>query len=246
MSAIHTSFFAVAFCAIALVACSPRARNEKTRGTAVEHGRALFDDRRASPNASNAFSCGTCHRAEHAVSRIDPGGALAGATRRHDFWGGQRVDLLEAINDCRTFFMDAPRPWTASDEDARATYAFLAQLAPSSPSVEPIPFTIVPAAELPRGDPKRGAAVYALACKGCHGTLREGVGRLTTFIPVLPDEVVREHASIAPAGSPALRLVFVSKVRGGAFRSGGSMPPFSREALADEDLAGILALFALY
>jgi hypothetical protein len=37
----------------------------------------------------------------------------------------------------------------------------------------------------------------------------------------------------------------VSKVRLGAFRGGGSMPPFSREVLADEDLAGILAWFAL-
>jgi mono/diheme cytochrome c family protein len=38
----------------------------------------------------------------------------------------------------------------------------------------------------------------------------------------------------------------VSKARAGAFRGGGSMPPFSREVLADEDLAGILAYFALY
>ena len=227
-----------------LAACSSGRTTDKGRGSAVEHGRALFDDRRASPNASNAFSCGTCHRAEKTFARIDPGGALGGVTSRRSFWAGQRVDLLEAINDCRTFFMDAPRPWTVEDEDARATYAFLAQL-PPSPS-DRIPFTLVPAADLPRGDPKRGSSAYALACKGCHGTLHEGVGRLTTFIPLLPDEVIKEHAAIAAPGSPALRLVFVSKIRGGAFRSGGSMPPFSREALADEDVAGILALFALY
>jgi mono/diheme cytochrome c family protein len=42
-----------------------------------------------------------------------------------------------------------------------------------------------------------------------------------------------------------LRLVFIGKARLGAFRGGGSMPPFSREVLADEDLAGILAYLAL-
>jgi mono/diheme cytochrome c family protein len=58
----------------------------------------------------------------------------------------------------------------------------------------------------------------------------------------LPDEVARSHAELSPA---QLRLVFVTKARSGAFRGGGSMPPFSRETLADEDLAGILAYFAL-
>jgi hypothetical protein len=38
----------------------------------------------------------------------------------------------------------------------------------------------------------------------------------------------------------------VSKVRRGGFGGRGSMPPFSREVLSDDDLAGVLAWFALY
>jgi mono/diheme cytochrome c family protein len=219
---------------------------ESGHGTAVDHGRALFADPKASPSASNAFACGTCHRAEQStVTRLEPGAPLVGVTERKSFWGGQRVDLLESINDCRAFFMDARTPWTRDDEDARAMYAFLAQLAPLSPatsSAGAVPFTVVMPVDLSSGDRQRGALAYDLACKGCHGTVHDGSGRLATFIPVLPDQVVAEHAALTPA---ELRVVFVTKARSGAFRGGGSMPPFSREVLSDEDLAGIVAFFGL-
>jgi thiosulfate dehydrogenase len=231
--------------AMLVAGCSSSSRTDTVHLGAVDHGRALFEDPKASPSASNTFSCATCHRAERPPARLDPGAPLGGVTGRKSFWGGQRVDLLAAVNDCRAFFMDAPRPWTIDDEDARAMYAFLAQLAPGAPPAtsEPVPFTVVRPVDLAPGDPKRGAAAYDLACKSCHGTVHEGRGRLAAFIPVLPDEVARSHAALPPA---EVRLVFVSKARAGAFRGGGSMPPFSREVLADEDLAGILAYFALY
>jgi cytochrome c len=237
---------------LASAACLSASGPEIVHGTAVDHGRALFEDPKASPSASNTFTCATCHRAEAndandatARARIDPGAPLAGVTARKTFWGGQRVDLLASVNDCRAFFMDARVPWTADDEDARAMYAFLAQLAPASgaPASDAFPFTVVSnPVDLPAGDPKRGAIAYDLACKTCHGSVHDGSGRLASFIPSLPDQVVRSHAELSPV---QLRLVFVTKARGGAFRGGGSMPPFSREVLADEDLAGILAYFAL-
>ena len=236
---------ALTFIVLAAAACSSSASDpEVVRGTAVDHGRALFADPKTSSSASNTFTCATCHREEAGAPlpvRIDPGAALGGVTSRKTFWGGQRQDLLESINDCRAFFMDARIPWTTDDEDARAMYAFLAQLAPATSA--PIPFTVVNnPVDLPAGDPKRGAIAYDLACKTCHGSVHDGGGRLATFIPALPDEVVGSHASLSPA---QLRLVFVTKARLGAFRGGGSMPPFSREVLSDEDLAGILAYFAL-
>lgn len=228
--------------ALALAGCLSSAA-ETAQGTAVDHGRALFDDPRTSSSASNTFTCATCHRSEKTeLARLDPGAPLGGVTARKSFWGGQRVDLLESINDCRAFFMDARTPWSRDDEDARAMYAFLAQLPPSNPPSDAVPFTIVMPADLPLGDRQRGTIAYDLACKSCHGTVHDGAGRLATFIPVLPDQVVAGHASLSPA---ELRLVFVTKVRAGAFRGGGSMPPFSREVLADEDLAGILAFFGL-
>jgi mono/diheme cytochrome c family protein len=227
--------------AFAVSACLSSSTIETAPGRAVDHGRALFEDPKASPSASNTFTCATCHRGEQATTTIEPGAPLGGVTARRSFWGGQRLDLLESVNDCRAFFMDARAPWTADDEDARAMYAFLSQLPPTT--AEPVPFTVVQPSDLPAGDAKRGAIAYDLACKTCHGSAHDGAGRLATFIPILPDEVVRGHASLAP---PDLRLVFIGKARMGAFRGGGSMPPFSREVLADEDLAGILAFFGLY
>jgi cytochrome c len=242
-----TSLFArpALLLALACAACVSSSGTEVVHGTAVDHGRSLFADPKASSSVSNTFTCATCHRGEagaQPLERLVPGAPLGGVTTRKAFWGGQRVDLLESINDCRAFFMDARIPWTTDDEDARAMYAFLTQLSPAS--ADPIPFTVVTnPVDLPAGDPKRGAIAYDLACKTCHGSVHDGSGRLATFIPILPDEVIRSHASLPPA---QLRLVFVNKARTGAFRGGGSMPPFSREVLADDDLAGIVAYFALY
>ena len=221
-------------------ACLSSSSTETAHGSAVEHGRVLFETRRHPPPRATRSACATCHRGEQATAAIEPGAPLGGVTARRSFWGGQRLDLLESVNDCRAFFMDARAPWTADDEDARAMYAYLSQLPPASAA--PVPFTVVQPTDLPAGDAKRGAIAYDLACKTCHGTTHDGAGRLATFIPILPEEVVRGHASLTPAD---LRLVFIGKARMGAFRGGGSMPPFSREVLADEDLAGIVAFFGL-
>jgi mono/diheme cytochrome c family protein len=233
-----------------LAGCSSSKQTETVHADAVEHGRALFDDPKASPSVSNVFACGTCHRSGEAssadISRLDPGAPLGGVTMRRSFWGGARVDLLEAINDCRSFFMDSPAPWTTDDEDARAMYAFLAQLGPAAGSTgagAPVPFTIVQPVDLPPGDPTRGAAAFELACKQCHGSVHDGANKLAEFIPALPDEVLSTHGGLTPV---VLRNVFIGKARAGAFRGGGSMPPFSSEVLSDADLAGIVAYFGLY
>jgi mono/diheme cytochrome c family protein len=213
-----------------LAGCSSSKQTETVHADAVEHGRALFDDPKASPSVSNVFACGTCHRSGEAssadISRLDPGAPLGGVTMRRSFWGGA--------------------PWTTDDEDARAMYAFLAQLGPAAGSTgagAPVPFTIVQPVDLPPGDPTRGAAAFELACKQCHGSVHDGANKLAEFIPALPDEVLSTHGGLTPV---VLRNVFIGKARAGAFRGGGSMPPFSSEVLSDADLAGIVAYFGLY
>ncbi len=230
-------------CALLLAACGTKTDVDVEHGSALDHGREIFSDPKASPSASNAFSCATCHPGEaSAQGRIFPGGALGGATKRTTFWGGQRDDLLESVNDCRTSFMDARRPWTADDEDARATYAFLGSLAGDA---TPIAFTpLVREADLPPGDAARGKTAFELACTPCHGTVHEGVGRIASYVPRLPDDVDAQHAGLAIA---ARRNVYLRKAREGAFRdASGSMPPFSREALPDAALADLLAFLGQY
>jgi mono/diheme cytochrome c family protein len=230
---------------LALVACSSTKTDvEVDHGTVVDHGRALFADPKASPSASNTFSCATCHPSETPPPspRAFPGAPMDGVTSRKSFWGGQSQDLLESINDCRTSFMDARTPWTNDDEDARAMYTYLASRAGDG---APVPFTVlVREDDLPAGDPSIGKTVYGLACAVCHGSLHDGEGRLASFIPRLPDEVDAQHAGFAIADR---RAVYRRKIREGAFRdAAGSMPPFSREALPDDSVAALLAFLGQY
>lgn len=215
------------------------------KGTAVEHGEALFSDPAASPSKLNKLSCATCHLAEETPgdTRILAGAALAGATERPTFWGGQENDLLRSINACRFNFMDAQQPWAADDPDAEAMYAYLSSLAPGDAS--PAPFTVVKAVkDLEPGDAKAGASVYTRACATCHGAIHSGMGRITKSAPRLPDDTLVDHAEYS---ADEQRLVFVEKVRHGAFLGySGNMPPFSKEALSDADLAALLAYLDLY
>jgi thiosulfate dehydrogenase len=228
----------IAVIAIALAACAAEGGGVyRVHGTAADHGRVLFDEHVASPSPGNPFSCATCHPGPDADDRIYPGGPLGGATTRTTFWGGARIDLLESINDCRLSFMDARTPWTKDDEDARDMFAWL-EAQPGPPT--PIAFTaVVSAPDLPPGDPARGRSAFDRACSKCHGAIHTGKGRLASFAPILPDEVNAAHAALAPVDR---RLAFLRKIREGAFIStAGSMPPFSREALSDDDVAAVLA-----
>lgn len=218
-------------------ACGTNVDTVTARGDAVDHGRALFQDPAASPSQSNTFSCATCHPSDDGPARIFSGAALGGAVGRSSLWGGQENDLLRSINDCRSYFMDAASPWTADDEEAKAMFAYLVALEPKS--TDAAPFTRVLAiTDVPAGDAAVGATVFAETCKVCHGSLHDGAGKLATFIPSLPDDTVNSHASL---GAAAVRLVFIEKVRHGAFVATGSMPPFSREVLSDQDLGNVLS-----
>jgi len=219
---------------------------EKTvKGTAIEHGEALFSDEAASPSTLNAFSCATCHVAEPDPkdTRILSGAPLAGAVERPSFWGGQENDLLRSINACRYNFMEAQKPWTTEDEDARAMYAYLESLPKSDTG--PQPFTVVGTVlDLMPGDAGVGGKVYVAACQSCHGAAHTALGRLTERAPRLPEQAVLEHAEYS---FDEQRLVFIEKIRHGPFYGyGGSMPPFSKEVLPDEELAGLLAYMGLY
>jgi thiosulfate dehydrogenase len=228
----------VAVCILFLAgACGTHTDVVTDRGDAEDHGRALFQDPAASPSQSNTFSCATCHASDDGTVRIFTGSPLGGATTRTSFWGGQENDLLRSINDCRAYFMDAASPWTVDDEDAKAMYAYLVALEPKNSAAAP--FTrVIAITDVPHGDATIGANVFAETCKTCHGTIHDGAGKLATFIPTLPDDTATSHASL---GAAAVRLVFIEKIRHGAFVSSGSMPPFSREVLSDQDVGNILS-----
>lgn len=236
---------ALTLSALALAGCT--SEPQVIKGTAVEHGQALFSDPKASPSTLNVFSCATCHPTtkDSAKGQLLAGAPLAGVTERTTFWGGQENDLLRSINDCLFYFMGSQKRWTAEDEDAKAMYAYLASLPEETTS--PAPFTVVASvADLEPGDAKAGADVYARACESCHGALHTGEGQLSARISRLPDAPLAEHAEDGFSADQQ-RVIFVEKIRHGGFLGyGGSMPPFSEEALTDEQIAGLLSYFGLY
>lgn len=217
----------------------------------VRRGEALFEEAAVSPSAGNPWSCADCHaRPGEPGVRLLPGADLGGVAQRGSYWGGQETDLLRAINQCRTYFMRAPEPWSPEDDDALALGAYLAAL---EGSAEPVAFTPVREIVPPpceAADPERGSRIFDQACRHCHGTASEGAGRKADAAPVLPDQVLREHGLVGPCDFPtqldAAASVFASKVRHGVFfTEGGTMPPFSREVLAETDLADLFAFLGV-
>jgi thiosulfate dehydrogenase len=236
---------ALALAVLALAGCT--SSPEVVKGTAVDHGKALFSSSDTSPSPINAFSCATCHVAESADAKgkILAGAPLAGVVERPTFWGGQENDLLRSIDNCLFYFMGASERWTAEDEDAKAMYAYLSSLPKEITTA--VPFTVVPSvADLDPGDEKAGADVYARACQNCHGALHTGEGRLTARASLLPDAPLAEHEKDG-FSIDEQRQIFVEKIRHGGFRGyGGAMPPFSEETLSDEQVASLLSYLDLY
>jgi len=239
----------VAVLALSIPACA----DTEVRLPASAEGAALAQNPASSRSRYNVFACTTCHavRPSEAGARLLPGAPLEGAARRPTFWGGETAHLHEAVELCWTFFMRG----TPTDLDGRtgeALYAWLESLSPDGSTAGSQPV----AATFPRvvrslgdGDASRAPAVWARACASCHGAVGSGAGRLGPLVSVVPGDTVREHCDDSlPSGytdhTTYLRTVVVEKVRHGSFLGyAGSMPPFSVEALSDDDLRDLTMLF---
>ncbi|SEM41495.1 thiosulfate dehydrogenase [Stigmatella aurantiaca] len=212
---------------------------------AADFGEALFQDARLSESQYNRFSCATCHAPTPTppAGRVLAGHTLHNAAFRPSWWGGYETQLLDAVNFCYVHFMRGVSPLTPEEPKSRALYEYLVRISPD-PQAPALPFTVVKdIREVPRGTGSRGAEVYRAACQDCHGEPHTGKGRLTERASVLP-EVVRDYDTLFP-GVPK-SLVVIEKVRHGQFFGvGGNMPPYSLEALSDEDLGALLAFLEL-
>lgn len=209
---------------------------------AREFGEQMFRDPAFAGSELNAFSCSTCHRVDPDPSRILAGGALRNVVGRPSWWGGFEAQLFDAVDFCLVSFMHGaglPR----DEPTSKALYEYLVSISPE-PAAPAAPFTVVKnVADVPRGDPARGALVYRAACQTCHGAPHSGEGRPTELPPVLP-EVAAGYPVKFPAAAPS--LVVIEKVRHGRFFGvGGNMPLFSLESLSDQDLGALLAFLAL-
>lgn len=215
------------------------------RVPAPVYGQQLFGDPKLSDSPANAYACSTCHSSLPGTdpARLDPGYSLYDAASRPSWWGHYEIDFLDAVNFCRTSFMDAEVPLSPDQPKAKALYEYLVEISPDQAALalplSPVKYVV----EIPRGDPMRGQAVYVAACARCHGDYGTGKGKLTDAMPVLPDVILAYPGKYPGLSVPQL---VIEKVRhGNFFGLGGTMPPYSKEALSDADLGALLAYFGL-
>lgn len=218
------------FCAI-MAGCQPEA--------AVDVGSRLFSDPRLSRSEFNTASCATCHDdgTNESDERIVAGAPLVESVGRPHWWGGDVGTLKEAVDTCLVFFM-REQPLEPHAPASRALYEYLRSISPTE-ATAPMSVTLVETVtELPRGNAPRGARVYDAACASCHGAAFTGEGRKSPLASIVPNDSI----DFAEQSGFSSALVVVEKVRhGGFFGIGGTMPPFSLEALSDEQLSDLLA-----
>jgi thiosulfate dehydrogenase len=212
---------------------------------ASEFGERLFSSTAVSTSRFNKFSCATCHAKVDGAptvvaGRWDAGYNLSGVSARTSWWGGGSTTLLDAMNVCIEQFMGG-KALAASDESARQLGAYLDEGAPADP-LPVAPFSVVRVTtsltEL-TGDPNKGAQIYAAGCQRCHGAVHTGSGRLDPMISLVPEDTLR----VFPASA---RAAFTEKLRHGRFFNiGGVMPFYTLEAMADSDLADLMAYVGL-
>lgn len=219
----------------------PACKGEEGPIAASDRGEQLFSDPGFSDSDFNAFSCATCHSTEQGDDRVRAGYSLANVAFRESFWGGYAPRLIDAVSFCSVFFMrgDAIDP---ADEKGRALYEYLASISPERPSPA-LPLTVVAnITSVDAGDAARGEEVWEQGCRGCHGEPHTGKGRLSDRVEIVP-EASEEYSNEVGI---SVDLIVVEKVRHGQFFGvGGVMPPFSREALSDEDLGALLAYLGI-
>jgi thiosulfate dehydrogenase len=224
-----------------LAACS---ETVETR-TAEQRGEAIVSDPRGlSASQFNPFSCNTCHAkpGDDTAARRFPGAPLAGATSRPTYWGGRFHSLADAVGECVTHFQRGT-DFDPQSDPARDLYAYLLRIGQTGQTAA-VPFTIVrSAADLPRGDAARGAGVWNVACRSCHGEPRTGAGRISDIASIVPEATQTEHGKEGP---DVVRVVVIEKIRHGSYLGfPGTMPPFSTETLSDAEVGDLIAYLGL-
>lgn len=222
-----------------LAGCGPPPKSRP----AAELGSELFDSPALSTDASNRFSCGTCHSrtADEGTRRL-AGFPLANSAQRGRWWSGSYSQYLDAVNYCVVFFMRGAR-LKPGQPNADALYEFLVSISPA-PKAEPIYFTIERNIRAPAaGSAAAGEKIYEIACRSCHGARGTSAGLLQPSTP-LDSSLSTYYTTTYPTSEHG--VLVTGKVRlGNFFGFGGSMPPFALERLSEAELADLIAFLAL-
>lgn len=202
----------------------------------------------APDSLGNDFHCGLCHDteapgAEPGSGPLLPGHGLGDAAARPSYFNGRLDSLLDAVNQCRVHWMEAP-PLGPDEPSCLEYLAFLDSLTQPGATAEPLSCEVVaPGLAGPaRGDPIAGCALFTRACSSCHGGAEdEGVAGLASSLWTrqLTADTVRRHVRLSGPRNLSGDSAFADELLG------NGMPFWTPERMSDlqlEDLAAYLEL----
>jgi thiosulfate dehydrogenase len=211
---------------------------EGAPGDSIRSGLHIFEDTAlyAPRYTDSKVSCSSCHAAGGIQPYAVP---LVGAPAWFPMYSkraGHRISLADRIEECFVRSENG-RPLPYDSPEMKAIVAYIEWL--STPEPHHLPFSSRGLALLPEmhADAKRGAALYAEQCAGCHGD--HGQGTPPMFPPLWgPDSFndgagmnqVRKMASFVYSNMPQNRMGILSEQEAfdvSAFIHQQRRPPFN-------------------
>ena len=149
-------------------------------GDEIRLGERIFEQtpRYAAKYVGNQVSCADCHLQGGRAPYSAPMVGLTHIFPTYNQRAGRVITLAERIQQCFVRSENG-RPLAANSREMRALLVYISWLSPDH-SAGQAPGRGLIKLPLLKGDPGRGAAVYARACSVCHGSDGAGVP------PVLP------------------------------------------------------------
>ena len=150
-------------------------------GESIRLGQHIFEltPRYAAKYVGNEMSCSDCHLQDGRASYSAP---MVGLTRifpTYNQRAGRVITLAERIQQCFVRSENG-KPLSTSSREMQALLAYIGLLSRSQPAAEKPPVRGLVKLPALKGDPTRGAQLYAQQCSACHGSDGKGVP------PILP------------------------------------------------------------
>lgn len=151
-----------------------------TSSDEIRLGERIFEQtpRYATKYVGNQVNCADCHLEGGRAPYSAPMVGLAHIFPTYNQRAGRVITLAERIQQCFVRSENG-RPLAANSREMRALLAYISWLSPEQSAGQAPGRGLIKLPAL-KGDPGRGAAVYARACSVCHGSDGAGVP------PVLP------------------------------------------------------------
>jgi thiosulfate dehydrogenase len=150
-------------------------------GETIRLGQHIFEltPRYAPKYVGNQMSCSDCHLQDGRASYSAPMVGLTHIFPTYNQRAGRVITLAERIQQCFARSENG-KPLSSSSREMQALLAYIGWLSRSQPAAEKPPARGLVKLPPLKGDPTRGAQIYAQQCSACHGSDGKGVP------PILP------------------------------------------------------------